>query len=70
MSSLAVGFATWMRKRAASTQGETTPGSEVFGRIHQKRSGPDEEAQKSHAVIAMDSLERVSDALPTLEGAA
>ena len=27
MSSLAAGFATWMLKRAARSQGETTPGS-------------------------------------------
>ena len=29
MSSIAVGFAALMRKRAASAQGETTPDSEV-----------------------------------------
>ena len=44
MSSLAIGFAMWMRKRVASAQGETTPSFEVFGRKRPKRSGPNEEA--------------------------
>ena len=44
MFSLADGFATWMCKLAASAQGETTLGLEVFGRKHPKRPGPDEEA--------------------------
>ena len=69
MSSLAIGFVAPMCKRAASAQGETTPGSEVSGGKHPKRFGPDEEAQKSSPVIIVDSPERASDALPALEGA-
>ena len=69
MSSLAIGFAARMCKLAASAQGETTLGSEVFGGKHLKRSGPDEEAQKNSSVITVDSLERASDALSALEGA-
>ena len=44
MSNLATGFAARMHKRAASAQGETTPGSEVSGEKRPKRFGPDEEA--------------------------
>ena len=44
MSSLVVGFAARMRKWAASIQGETTPGSEVFDEKCLKRSDLDEEA--------------------------
>ena len=54
MSSLAAGFSTRMRKWIASAQGETTSGSEVFGGKCFRRSGPDEEAQKSPTVITMD----------------
>ena len=57
MSSLAVGFAAEKCKRAASAQGETIPGSKVYGRKCSRRSGPHEEAQKSSTVINMDSLE-------------
>ena len=44
ISSLAVGFVVWMCKRAASSYGETTPGSEVPGSKSLKWSGPDGEA--------------------------
>ena len=44
MSSLVVGFSVRMRKWAASTQGETTPGSEVSDEKSLKRSDLDEEA--------------------------
>ena len=44
MSSLIVGFAARMRKWAASTQGETTSGSEVSDEKRLKRSDLDEEA--------------------------
>ena len=44
MFSLASGFAVRIRKRAASTQGETTPGSEVSGRERLRRSGLEEES--------------------------
>ena len=42
MSSLAVGFAPRIRKRAASAQGETTPGSEVSSGKRPNRSGLNE----------------------------
>ena len=70
MSSLTVGFVEQMHKQAASAQGETTPGSKVFGEKRSRWSGLDEEAQKSLTVITMHSPEQASDALPTLEGAA
>ena len=70
MSSLATGFAVRMCKRAVSSRGETTPVSEVPDGKWPKRSGPDRKAQNSLDVIAMDSLERATDALPTLKGAA
>ena len=57
MSSLAIEFSARMRKRATSAQGETTPGFEVSGGKCPKQSGPDEEAQKSMAIITMDSPE-------------
>ena len=44
ISSLAIGFSTWMRKRAASSLGETTLSSKVLGRKRPKRFGLDEEA--------------------------
>ena len=44
MSGLAFGFATRMRKRAASGQGETTLGVEASSGKHPKLTGPDEEA--------------------------
>ena len=65
MSSLAVGFATRMRKRAASSHGGTTLGFEVSSEKRPKRSGLDEKAQKSPAIVTMDSLEQGSDALPS-----
>ena len=58
-----------MRKRAVSSQRETTSGSERPGGKSPKRSGPDEEAQKSPAMITVNSPEKAPDALPTLEGA-
>ena len=70
MSSLVVGFAARMLKRAVSFQGETTPNSEVSGGKRPKRSSPDEEAEKSLTVITIDSPERASDVLPALEGVA
>ena len=70
MSSLAVRFATRMRKQAASAQGKTTPGSEVPGCKRPKWSGLDEEVQKSSTVVTLDSPERASDAFPTLEATA
>ena len=69
MSSLAVGFAARMRKRATSAQGETTPGFEVPGGKRPKWSGLNEEIQKCLIVITSDSLERASSAFSTLEGA-
>ena len=55
MSSLAAGFAAWMCKRAMSAQGETTPDCKVSSGKRPKRSGQDEEAQKSLVVITVDS---------------
>ena len=57
MSSLVAGFATRMHKRAASAQGETILGSGVLGRKRLKRSGLNEEVQKSPIVIIFNSLE-------------
>ena len=70
MSSLVAGFAARMPKRATSAQGETTPSSEVPGDKRPKRSGLNEEVQKSPTVITSDSPKRASDALSTLEGIA
>ena len=70
MSSLVAGFFVQMRKRAASTQGETTPGFEVPGIKQPKRLGLNEEVQKSLVVITSDSPERASNALLALEGVA
>ena len=70
MFGLATGLVSWMRKHAASAQGETTPSFEVPCGKRPKQSGPDEEAQNSAAVITMDSPECASDVLPDLEGVA
>ena len=70
MSSLAVGFALRMPKLAASTRRETTPDSEAPDGKHPKRSGPEEEVQKSGIVVTLKSLERSSESLPALEGTA
>ena len=69
MSSLATGFAVRMCKQAASAQGKTTLGPKVSSRKRSRWLGPNEEAQKSPIVIAVDSPKRVSDALLALEGA-
>ena len=60
MSSLAAGFVARMRKRGANTQGETTLGSKVPGEKRPKRSGLNEEVQKSP---------QASATFPNLEGA-
>ena len=52
MSSLAVGFS-----RGVSAQGEITLGSKVYGGKSFRRSGLDGKAQKSPAVITVDSSE-------------
>ena len=70
MSSLIARFSAQMRKWAVSAQRETTLGSEVFGEKCPKSSSPNEEAQRSSALIAIDSLELAFDALPALEGVA
>ena len=54
MSSLVVGFAARMRKRAGGSEGETTPRS---NEKRSKQSSPDKEAQKDWAIISMDSLD-------------
>ena len=69
MSSLAARFFMRMHKRAESTQGETTPGSEVSSEKSPKQSGQDEEAQKSLAAITVGFLKQAFDALLALEGA-
>ena len=55
MSSLAAGFIPRMRKRAASAQGETTPGFEVPGDKCLKQSGLNEKVQKIPTLITSDS---------------
>ena len=70
MSSLDTGFVARMRKRATSAQGETTPGFEVLGEKRSKWSGLDEKVHNSPTIVSLDSLERVFDAFPTLEGVA
>ena len=57
MSSLIVGFAIRIRKRAANAREGTTPGLEVQGHKRSRPSRSDEEVQADPAVIAMDSLE-------------
>ena len=57
MSALDSSFSARMRKRAASAQGETTFGSKVPDGKRPKLFVPNEEAQKSQAVINMDSLD-------------
>ena len=67
MSSLVVGFATWVHKRAASAEGEATPGSEVLDGKCFKQSGLIEEFHISPVVIFMDSPKRAPSALSALE---
>ena len=55
MSSLVVGFAARMCKRATSAHGETTPTFEQSSGKRPNRYGPDEEAHKSLAIITVDS---------------
>ena len=57
ISSLAARFTAWIRKQAASAQGETTPYFGVPGGKRPKRLGLNEEVQKSLIVIISDSLE-------------
>ena len=64
MSSLDAGFVAQICKQFASAQGETSPCSKVSGEKHSRRSGLDEEAQRSPAVITTDCPERASDTLP------
>ena len=70
MSSLVVGFAARMCKRATSSQVETPPDFEVLGGKRPKWSGPNGEARNNPVVMVVDSPERASDALSALEGAA
>ena len=58
MSSLTVGFAARMRKRATSAQEEAIPGFQVYGKKRPKLFDLDEEAQKSLRVITVDSPKR------------
>ena len=55
MSNLATRFTARMRKQAASSQGETTPGLEVPSGKRLKWFGLDEEAQNCLTVITVDS---------------
>ena len=55
VASLVAGFFAWMHERAVSAQGETTPGSRVLDGKCPKRSGLNEEVQKSPMVIILDS---------------
>ena len=70
MPSLTTGFTTQMRKRVASSQGETTPCSKVPTCKCPKRFGPNGKVQNNPAVITMDSPEWASDTVPALEGGA
>ena len=57
MSSLLARFVARMGKRAGSAQGETTPDFEVLGGKCPKRSGLNEEIQKSPSIITSNSPE-------------
>ena len=61
-------FATRMRKRAASAQGEATLDSKGPNGKRFKQYGVVEEVQISPKVIFLDALEQAPGALPTLEG--
>ena len=72
MSSLAIGFAARMLKRAASydcSRGNY-PDFKVSSGKRPKWSGLNEEVLKSLVVITSDSPKRASGAIPTLERAA
>ena len=56
------GFSARMHKRAVSVQGETTPSIEASSGKRPKLTSIDEEAQKSPAVINVDSQDRAFDA--------
>ena len=47
VSGLVAGFSTWIRKRATSAQGKTTPEFEVSSEKRPKRSNPDEELRRA-----------------------
>ena len=64
MSILAAGFAALMRKRATSSDGETTPN--FYGKW-MKQSSPNEGAQKDWAIISMNSPNRASNDQSVLE---
>ena len=68
MSSLTVGFATQMHKRAVGSQGETTPTSKGPDGKHLKPIGPAKEVQISPTVISVDSPDRALGALSAMEG--
>ena len=57
MSSLTARFTAQMSKRAINSQGEATPGSKDLDGKRSRWSDPEEETQKSLAVVAVDSLE-------------
>ena len=62
MSSITTRFATQLHKRAASTQRETILGFEFPGDKRLKRSGLNDEVQRSLTVVTLDSPEQASDA--------
>ena len=62
MLGLVSSFATRMRKRATSTQGDIALGAEASGGKRPKLTGPDEEALRIPPVINVDSLDRAFDA--------
>ena len=66
ISTLAVGFATWMRKRVADSEDKSTP---ISNGKRPRRSSLDGEAQKDWATILVDSLDRATNDQPVLEGA-
>ena len=68
MSSLTAGFAKWLCKRAANSQGEATPGFKGPNGKSSRLSDPEKETQKSPAVIAVNSSERAPDDVLALGG--
>ena len=61
-------MSSYQLKRAASTQGETTPSSEGPDGKCLKPASPVEEVQINPTMISVDSPDRAPGALPAMEG--